>query len=87
MRENHRNDNKGESPDFHEFTLYMHFDYFLEMAIPMMAFNVKNFEKKVNLWKSGMDPSYNFHDFSHKNDNLGLKMKVLKFLGIHPRIK
>ena len=54
------------------------------MAIPMMAFNVKNFEKKVNLWKSGMDPSYNFHDFSHKNDNLGLKMKVLKFLGIHP---
>ena len=27
----------------------------------------------------------NFANFFFKNDNLGLEMKVLKFLGIHPK--
>ena len=30
-------------------------------------------------------PSYHFNDFCLKNDYLGLKMKVLKFLGIEPK--
>ena len=30
-------------------------------------------------------PSNNFSDFFLKNDNLGLKMKILKFLRIQPR--
>ena len=34
---------------------------------------------------SGIYPSYNFHDFSLKNDNLGSKIKILKFLGIQPK--
>ena len=30
-------------------------------------------------------PSYHSYDFSLKNDNLGLKIAILKFLGIQPR--
>ena len=32
-------------------------------------------------------PRYHFRDFSILNDNLGLKMKIWKFLGIQPRNK
>ena len=32
----------------------------------------------------GIHPGYYFCDFPSKNDNLGLKMTVLKFLGIQP---
>jgi len=32
----------------------------------------------------GIQPCYHFYDFSLKNDNLGLKIKNLKFLGIEP---
>ena len=32
----------------------------------------------------GIQPSYHYFDFPIKNDNLGKKMKILKFLGIQP---
>ena len=32
----------------------------------------------------GIHPSYHFYDFPLKNDNLDLKMKILKFLEIQP---
>ena len=34
MRENLKNDNKDECPDFNEFTLYKNFANFLKMPIP-----------------------------------------------------
>ena len=38
-------------------------------------------------WKNpGIIPSYRFCDFFLKNDNLGLKMKILKFLEIQPSL-
>ena len=47
LRENHKNDNLGESPDFSEFTLYMIFASFLKMAISIMAIFSKIFENQV----------------------------------------
>ena len=32
----------------------------------------------------GIHPTYHFCHFPSKNDNLGLKMKILKILGIQP---
>ena len=32
----------------------------------------------------GIQPCYHFYDSSLENDNLGLKTKFFKFLGIHP---
>ena len=42
LRENHVNDNKIESLDFYEFTLYMILVIFPKMAKPMLAISVKN---------------------------------------------
>ena len=33
----------------------------------------------------GIHPSYHFYDFSPKNVKLGLKIKILKFLGNQPK--
>lgn len=41
----------------------------------------------MNQENPGFHPSYHFDDFSFKNNNLGLKMKVLEFLGIQPKYK
>ena len=39
---NHKDDNLGEFQGFYEFTLYMNFDDFRKMGIPMMGIYVKN---------------------------------------------
>ena len=56
------------------------------MAIPMMAILVKNGKNhmKGEFVKSENSPYLSFLWFSLKNDHLGLKMKILKFLGIEP---
>ena len=35
----------------------------------------------------GIHPGYHFYDFYLNNDNLGLTIKVLKFLGIWPIVR
>ena len=62
----------------------MSFAYFLKMTFPMMAFNVKKLKNGVHK-NPGIHSSYYFYDFSIRNDNLGLEMKILKILGIQPR--
>ena len=47
LRENNINHTEGEFLDFYEFTLYMIFASFLEMAIPIMAIFSKIFENHV----------------------------------------
>ena len=47
LRENHKNDNSDEFPDFYEFTLYMNFANFLKMTIQMMAIFDRNFKNHI----------------------------------------
>jgi len=57
----------------------------MKMAIPINF--RENFQKSYigRIRKNPrIHPSYHFCDF-FKSDNLGLKMKFLKFLGIHPK--
>ena len=42
-----RVNSRGEFSDFHKFTLYMFFLYFLELPIPIMAIIMKNFENNI----------------------------------------
>ena len=48
------------------------------MLIPRMAIYVTKFQNPE------LYPSYHFYDFSFKNDNLDLKLKIFKFIGIQP---
>ena len=45
LKENLKNNNKGEFSDYYEFTLSMIFVIFLKIAIPTMAVFVENFYK------------------------------------------
>ena len=40
---NHNNDNWVEFSDFNELTLYMFFEIFVKMAVPIMAIFIKKF--------------------------------------------
>ena len=84
MRENHRN----EFIDFNEFTLYMNFKIFHGNS----HFRKSNFQK--NSEKHTKGEFVKIREFTQviifviipQNSILGLKMKVLKFLGIQPTI-
>ena len=78
------NDHRKDAPPFIIFAI------FLKMAIPIMDIFVKNFETHIQGPLGGIRNNsriylkYHFCDLSLKNNNLGFKMKILKFLGIRP---
>ena len=62
----------------------------LYMILKIFQKKVRIFDQKIlksPLWiceNTGIHTSYEFSDFPWKMANLGLKMKILKFLGIQP---
>ena len=82
LRVNHKNDNQGKFLDFYEFTLYMNFAIFQKLAIPIMTIFMKILKiiHRLKSLKSGNSPWLSFLWCILKNDNIDLKMTVLKFL-------
>ena len=75
--------------NFRSFTSssYIRFlKYFTKKPIIGMVIlrKLANFIYRVNSSESENTPWFHFYNFSSKNVNLGLKIKILKFLGIQP---
>ena len=79
-RENHNNELR-EFLGFYELTLYMIFAIFLKMAIPIMVIFLKSF-KNPDTSSTPEFAQIIFGVISFKNDNLGLKLQILQFIGI-----
>ena len=75
-----KNANQGEFQDFYKFILYMIFEFFSRKQ-PLSKQQFAGNHIQSESVKPGSPLQLTFLSVSLKNDSLGLKMKVLKFLG------